>query len=65
MGVPLNHPLNNGTFHCNPSSYGGTTIYGNPHLMRFDKIREYLRIQNVQSDLYENSVDFDDLLTHA
>ena len=33
--------------------------------MRFDKIREYLRIQNVQSDLYENSVDFDDLLTHA
>ena len=22
----------NGVFHCKPSSYGGTTIYGNPHM---------------------------------
>ena len=33
MGVLLNHPFIDGIFHYKPSSYWGTPIYGNPHIV--------------------------------
>ena len=34
LGVPLDHPFIDGIFNDKPSSYWGTTIYGNPQIVK-------------------------------
>ena len=62
MGLPPDHPFLDGIFQYKPSSYGGTPICGNPHMVEGVtdyflktvlgcKLREFLKWSKLHADV--------------
>ena len=60
IGLPPNHPFLDGIFPYKPSSYWGTPINGNPHMIKLTYINRACQVRHkLRRDLFSTGATVD------